>query len=438
MTTTRRGFLKAAVTAAAAPYIVPASALGAEGKTAPSRRVTFGMIGVGRQGTIANLRTLVSYEDTQILAVCDVDAWRLENARKIVDDHYAAKGRTGEAKGCATTKDFREVLARPDIDAVMISTPDHWHVPMAIAAAEAGKDVALEKPITLSIAEGRLLSDAMTRYGRVFRTDSEARSQWFFHKAAELARSGRIGKLHTIRTGVPRGDVAGGNPAAMPVPEGLDFDLWLGPAPEAPYTLDRVQPVGKLDRPGWMRVRDYCEGMITNWGTHINDIAQWGHNTEHTGPVEVEGKGVYPSDGLWNVLIDFEVKYRFADGVQMIYKMERPYVRFEGTEGWVQADWSNNSLTGRPESILKSPALPHEVQLPLKSEKRDFIDCVKTRGRTIADAEVGHRTTTLCQLGHIAIQAGRKLRWDPVAERFPDDDQANRLLTRFMRSPWRV
>jgi predicted dehydrogenase len=438
MRVTRRGFVKTAVAALAAPSVVSSSALGTGDRPAPSNRVTIGMIGVGRQGTLANLRTLLSYDDVHIPAVCDVDAWRLENARKMVDDTYSKKGRSGEAKGCAAYRDFREVLARPDIDAVMISTPDHWHVPMAVAAAQAGKDVALEKPITLCVAEGRILSDAMTRYGRVFRTDSEARSLWFFHKAAELVRNGRIGKVQTIRTGVPRGDVAGGRPAPMPVPEELDYEFWTGPAHEAPYTVDRVHEPKALGRPGWMRVREYCEGMITNWGTHINDIAQWGHNTERTGPVEVEGKGVYPTDGLWNVLIDFEVTYRFADGVRFIYKMDHPYVRFEGTEGWVEADWSRSSLTSEPESIAKSPLLPGEIELPRKSEKRDFIDCVKTRGQTIADAEVGHRTTTLCQLGHIAIQVGRKLRWDPAAERFPGDEAANRLLGRFMRSPWRL
>jgi len=438
MRITRRRFVKTALAAAAAPYIVPGSALGAAGATAPSNRVTIGMIGVGRQGTIANLRTFLSFDDVHVPVVCDVDAWRAENARKMVDETYAKKARSGAAKGCDTCKDFRDVLARADVDAVMISTPDHWHVPMAIEAAKAGKDVALEKPLTLSIAEGRILSDTMTRYGRVFRTDSEARSLWFFHKAAELVRNGRIGKVHTIRTGVPRGDVAGGNPTPIPVPQELDYEMWTGPGAATPYTADGVHEPKKLDRPGWMRLRAYCEGMITNWGTHINDIAQWGNDTEHTGPVEVEGKGVYPSDGLWNVLIDFEVRYRFANGVEMFYKMEHPYVRFEGSEGWVQANWDKSGLTASSDAILKSPILPHEIHLPMKSEKRDFIDCVKTRGQTIADAEVGHRTTTLCQLGHISIQLGRKLKWDPAAEQFPGDDEANRLLTRTMRSPWRL
>jgi predicted dehydrogenase len=318
----------------------------------------------------------------------------------------------------------------------MVSTPDHWHVPMAIAAAKAGKDICCEKPLTLSIAEGRILSDTVRRYKRVFRTDSEFRSISCFQRACELVLNGRIGKLHTIRTGVPAGDVACGPQPEMAVPKELDYDLWLGPAPLAAYTEKRVHPPHTYGRPGWMRVLDYCEGMVSNWGAHLNDIAQWGNGTERTGPVEVEGKGRFPADGLWNVLLDFEVRYRFANGVEMFYDTSRPYVRFEGSEGWVEADYGKRSLKTHPESIVKSPIGPDEIHLPLKHEKRDFIDCVKTRGKTLADAEVGHRTTSLCQLGHIAIQVGRKLKWDPDAERFVNDEPANRLLSRSMRSPW--
>jgi hypothetical protein len=178
--------------------------------------------------------------------------------------------------------------------------------------------------------------------------------------------------------------------------------------------------------------------MVTNWGAHLNDIAQWGNGTDRTGPVEVEGTGQYPRDGLWNVLLSFEIRYKYASGVRLFYSISKPHVRFEGTEGWVQADYSSRALTAQPESILKSPIGPDEIHLPLKSEKRDFLDAVKTRGRTLADAEVGHRTNSLCQIGHIAIQVGRKLKWDPDAERFINDKTANRLLSRPMRSPWRL
>lgn len=434
----RRTFLRnslgaAAGTALLAPTIVPASVLGAN---APSNRVTIGMIGMGRQAYYSNVKSFLGFPDVQVVAACDVDAWRLENARKAVEDRYAKDRAAGTFRGCGTFRDFRDLLARPEIDAVMVSTPDHWHVPIALAAVKAGKDVSCEKPLTLSIAEGRLLSDAVRRYGRVFRTDSEFRSHACFQRTCELVLNGRIGKLHTIRTGVPVGDVAGPLEPTMPVPSELDYELWLGPAPWAPYTENRVHAPHKYDRPGWMRVRDYCEGMVTNWGAHLNDIAQWGNGTERTGPVEVEGTGRYPTDGLWEVLLGFEIQYRYANGVRLFYNTSRPYVRFEGSEGWIEADYNTRAIKAQPESILSSPLRPDEIHLPLKDEKRDFIDAVKTRGQTLEDAEVGHRTTSLCQLGHIAIQVGRKLQWNPHAERFTNDDTANRLLTRPLRSPW--
>lgn len=435
----RRQFLKSSAAAAStvllAPTIVPSSVFGAN---APSNRITVGMIGMGRQAYYSNLKSFLSASDTQVIAACDVDVWRLDNAKKAVEKHYAKEQASGKFKGCSIYKDFRELLARTDIDAVMISTPDHWHVPMAIEAAKAGKDICCEKPLTLSIAEGRVLSDTVKRYNRVFRTDSEFRSHECFQRACELVLNGRIGKVHTIRTGVPAGDVGCEPQQEMPVPKELDYELWLGPAPSAPYTLKRVHAPGNYERPGWMRVLDYCEGMVTNWGAHLNDIAQWGNGTERTGPVEIEGSGKFPSEGLWNVLLGFEIKYRFANGVRLFYSISHPHVRFEGTDGWIEADYNTRALKAHPESILKSTIGPDEIHLPLKGEKRDFLDAVKTRGQTLADAEVGHRTTSLCQLGHIAIQVGRKLKWDPDAERFTNDETANRLLSRPMRSPWRL
>ena len=436
---TRRGFLRNSVGAVAgaamAPTIVPASVFGAD---APSSRITVGMIGMGRQAYYSNVKTFLGFSDVQVVAVCDVDAWRLENARKAVDEYYAKGQRSGAFKDCSVYRDYRDLLARQDIDAVMISTPDHWHVPMAIDAAVAGKDISCEKPLTLCIAEGRVLSDTVRRYNRVFRTDSEFRSHACFQRACELVLNGRIGELHTIRTGVPAGDVAGPLEPAMPVPEELDYELWLGPAPWAPYTEKAVHPPHSYSRPGWMRVRDFCEGMVTNWGAHLNDIAQWGNGTDRTGPVEVEGTGEYPRDGLWEVLLSFETEYKYANGVRLHYGISRPYVRFEGTDGWIEADYSTRKIKAQPESILSVPLGPNDIRLPLKGEKRDFIDAVRTRGQTLADAEVGHRTTSLCQLGHIAIQVGGKLRWDPVAERFTDSEAANRLLGRPLRSPWHL
>jgi len=427
----RRGFLRA-LGAAAAPAVVPAWVLGAG---APSNRIGIGMIGMGRQALYANLRPFLHSPDTRVVAVCDVDAWRLDRARKAVDDHYAAQERSGTAAGCAACRDFRQLLDRPDVDAVMNSTPDHWHVPISIAAVRAGKDVSCEKPLTLSIAEGRALCREVERHARVFRVDSEFRSIASFRRACELVLNGRIGKLHTIRTGVPAGDSACPPQPAMPVPKELDYDLWLGPAPLAPYTRNRVHTPQSYARPGWMRVRDTCEGMISNWGTHLNDIAQWGHGTDRTGPVEVEGTGVFPADGLWNVLLKFQVRYTFADGVAMFYDTSGPYVRFEGADGWIHAAYGRG-LDAHPKSLLDEVLGPDEIHLPTRSDKGDFIHAVKTRTETMEPAEVGHRTNSLCQLGLIAIERGAKLRWDPEAERFPDDAAANRMLTRPLRAPW--
>jgi hypothetical protein len=434
----RRRFLeRAAGGIVAVPCLVPGAAMGAAGRAAPSERIGVGMIGMGRQTHAYNLKAFLRSPDTQVVAVCDVDAWRMENARNTADKHYAADKPSGTYRGCRAYGDFREILARDDCDAVMISTPDHWHVPMALAAVEAGKDVCCEKPITRTIAEGRRLADAVARHQRVFRVDSEFRSIEVFHRACELVRNGRIGPVHTIRVGVPAGDNVDCPPSPkMPVPEELDYENWQGPAPRAPYTENRVHPPKGYGRPGWMRVLYYCDGMITNWGAHLCDVAQWGNGTDRTGPVDVEGRGVSPPPGnLWNVLKTFEVHYRYADGVRMIYKTESPYVRFEGDDGWVQAHFGRGGIKAEPESVLDSKIGPDEIHFRLKSEKEDFIDCVKTRGQTLEDAEVGHRTTSLCHLGHIAVLLGQKLRWDPEAERFENNDAANALIDRPIHAP---
>lgn len=437
----RRRFLKRTAALAggaiAVPYLVPSSSLGAEGRAAPSERIGIGMLGVGRQTVAYNLKAFLASPDTQVVAVCEVDAWRRENARQTTERHYAKEKASGAYRGCTVYGDFREVLARDDVDAVMISTPDHWHVPMSLSAVEAGKDVACEKPITRTIAEGRKLADAVAKHQRVFRVDSEFRSIRGFHRAVELVRNGRIGKVHTIHVGVPAGDNVTCPPCPeMPVPEELDYESWQGPAPRAPYTENRVHPPKGYGRPGWMRVLYYCDGMITNWGTHLCDVAQWGNDTERTGPIEVEGHGVYPpSPSLWNVLKTFEVQYRFANGVRMIYKTESPYVRFVGSEGSIRAEFGRGGITAEPASVLESKIGPEEIHFRFKSEKADFIDCVKSRGRTLEDAEVGHRTTSLCHLGHIAVHLGQKLRWDPDAERFLDNDAANVFVDKPIHAP---
>ena len=435
---TRRSFLRRTAMATAglyaAPAVIPASALGAEEKAAASERIAVGMIGMGRQAYLRNMKQFLGMDDVQLVAVCDVDAWRLENAQKAIESHYGKSRPSGTYRGCATCVDFREVLGRKDVDAVMISTPDHWHVPMAVAAFEAGKDVSLEKPITRTIAEGRKLSDLAAGLKRVFRVDSEFRSTRGVHQAAELVRNGRIGRVHTVTVGVPGSDVGCPPQPEMPVPDGLDYERWQGPAPRAPYTERRVHPPKSYGRPGWMRHLFYCDGMITNWGTHLDDGAMWCTGLERTGPVEVEGVGKYPPpESFWNVLLSFEVKYRFANGVRWTYRTEKPYFKIEGTEGWINATFGG--IQAGPASLLQSTIKPDEIHFRFKSDKRDFIDCVKSRDETLEPAEVGHRVTSLCHLGHIAIQVGEKLTWDPEKERFGDNDAADELIGKPILAP---
>ena len=443
-TISRRSLLRgtaAAAGAVAVPYLIPASVLGLEDTVAPSNRITVGMIGVGRQVLAYNLPFFMNQPDCEIVALCDSDRWRLAVTEERTASYYGEnKNRCPKIPKCPRYVDFREVLGRKDVDAVMISTPDHWHVPMSVMAVKAGKDICCEKPLTRSIAEGRFLSDLVTKHKRVFRTDSEFRSKANFHRAVELVRNGRIGKLHTIRTRVPLGESKSPPFVEMPVPEELNYDLWQGPAARKPYTEQRVHQIKGYERPGWMNIRDYCDGMILNWTAHLNDIAQWGNNTERTGPVAVEGRGKYPPpSSLWNCCYEFEFTCTYANGVKLVCKTEAgaTYTRFEGEEGWVQANFGGTPLEAEPTSLLEVKIGPSELHLPLMHEKRDFLNAVKTRGTTLEDAEVGHRTASLGHLGQIAIQLGRKLQWDPDREVFVNDDEANKMrILPPGRSPW--
>ena len=431
-TYTRRQMLRglgAAGALAAFPTVVPSSVFG---QNAPSNRITVGMIGMGRQALYANLKPFLNSDDAQVVAVCDVDKWRLDKARQAVDQHY-------KNSDCRAYTDWREVVARDDIDAVMNSTPDHWHVPISLAAVRRGKHVSCEKPLTLSVAEGRVLADAVKKHGVVFRTDSECRTDSYMHKTAELVRNGYIGKVKRIEVGVPTGDIAGGKADPMPVPEELDYDMWVGPAPLKPYTVDRVHPPHSYGRPGWMRCRDTCEGMVTNWGTHTVDVAQQANDSERTGPVSVEGKGQYPApgSGIWGVLLNFQLQYRYADGVVLDYHTAKgAFLRVEGEDGWIHAPWLGGQISASDKAILRTKLKDSDLHLPQRQDKEDFLYGIKNNAPTMADAEVGHRTCSMCQLGHIAIQLGRKLQWNPDVERFVKDDEANRMLHKSYRAPW--
>lgn len=431
----RRRFLTSAgllAAGAAVPTILPSRLFGAQ---APSERITLGFIGTGRQAYTMNLPEFMAVPGVQVVAVCDVDRWRVTQARTLVESTYARQTPSGNWKGCTAYNDFRELLARPDIDAVMISTPDHWHVPMALMALKAGKDVSLEKPITRYIGEGRRLVDAVANHRRVFRVDSEFRSLERFHRATELVRNGVIGTLRTIRVSSPKEEFPPEPAIEAPVPDGLDYDLWLGPAPKVPYMQKRTHnPRDLKGRPGWFRSTMYADGMLTNWGAHLVDICQWANDTERTGPVEVQATGRYHDDPVWNVLETFDARFRFANGVDLFYTMDQPRIRFEGDRGWLQVNYSKS--TAHPEfleasdpKILGATIPPGGVRFPLRSERVDFIEAVKSRGQTMEDAEVGQRTISICHLAHIGIKRqGALLKWDPARERFTNDEEANRHL----------
>lgn len=427
---TRRRFLRGVGGAIAAPClfpaILPARALGLGGATAPSDRITVGMIGTGSHGVAVNLKGMLAQEDAHVVAVCDVDLPRARGAKQLVDAKYG----NGD---CAACQDFREILARADLDAVAISTPDHWHVPISVMALRAGKDVLCEKP-TLTIAQGRALVDVVRRTGRVFQTATEDRSVGVYHRMAELVRNGRIGKLQTIRVTLPGAPPERrGNPAPMPVPPELDYDLWLGPAPWAPYTEDRVHY-------NFRWIQDYSGGILADWGMHMFDTAQWANATDRGGPIRVHATGRFYDDGLYDTLCEFHIEYTYSNGVTLIAESGGTGLRFEGTDGWVgNAGW-RKPLEASSESILRSVIGPEETHLftCAAGEHRNFIDCVKSRREPYFPAEIGHRVATVCHIGNISALLGRPLRWDPDAECFPDDPEANRHISRPMRAPWRI
>ena len=445
----RRQFLKRAAGVASAslafPHIVPSSALGRDGAVAPSDRVTMGFIGVGGMGQ-EYLRAFIYQPDVQVLAVCDPNRWRREQAQHFVNGQY-------NKQVCAAHNDFRELVARPDIDAVCIASLDSWHVLHALAAVRAGKDLSVAKPLGMSIDEIKLLREETNRHGRVFQFVRLMRTEPEFRFACELVRNGRIGKLKTIKVGVhsgagggrdwPEGDNERSGVAKIepePVPEWLDYEMWLGPAPAAPYTTAR------LAYPHWFHVSDYSLGYVSGWAIHLIDIAQWGHGTELTGPVEVSGTAVWPhDDALCDNPTSWDVHYEYADGVRLQCTGSSPNfpgvrhgVTFEGSEGWVFAKWGN-VLEAQPKSLLESKIGPNEIHLQvIDSYEKNFIECVKSRGRTICPIDVAVRDDTVCQLGWISFKLqNRKLKWDPEKEIFPDDPDASRLMKRTLRSPWR-
>ena len=427
--TTRRDFLKKTTLGTAGLFVMP-TILPSHlfGQNAPSNRINVAMIGCGRQTVNPNIPQILESKLGQVVAVCDIDSWRLDNAVKQVNDGYA-KQKGATYKGCKAYTDYREVMQQKDIDAVMIATPDHWHIPMAIAAARANKHISLEKPISTCIGHGRRLVAELKKHNVITRNDSEFRTLREFARAVELVRNGRIGKVNKIYLAVPpelNGDALPPQ-LTMHVPQGLDYDMWLGPAWDAPYTENRVHPQKAYGRPGWMRVDSYCNGMISNWGAHLMGIAQWGNNTEYTGPVSVKGEGDFDK-GLWNTMNRFDVQYEFANGVEMFFKIERPYVRFEGTDGWVEIEYPDK-LSASSDEILNSKIGDNELKMVgFPSDKEDFLMAIRDGKPSQEPLETAHRTISMCQLGLIAVKTGSKLTWDPDKEDFVGDNAASSMI----------
>ena len=428
--TSRRSFLK--TVASTAPVVLRPRTLRAA--SSANNRVTIGCIGVGNQGG-TDTRMLLADPRVQIVACCDVDRSRAKAMAAHVETHYAQLSSSGSYKGCAVTQDYRQIIARNDIDAVMIATPDHTHAVIAVAAARAGKDIYCEKPLAYSIAEGRAIVQAVERYGRVLQTGTQRRSVDKFRFGCELVRNGRIGKLHTVRCIPGRGfGVRGGytgSEAFQPPPRDFDYDLWLGPAPWVPYSPARCHF-------NFRWILDYGEGYISDNGVHAVDLATWGMGVDLTGPEHIDGKATFQSEGIYDAPKEFEIHYRYANGLELVLASGDGFgVRFEGSEGWLHM--SGGEITASSDKILKSTIRPDELRVRTgPGHHADFVDCVLNRGLPATYAELGHRAASVCHLGFISCRLGKSLKWDPVREIFPDNPDANRLLSRAMRAGWTI
>ncbi len=451
----RRDFLKLSMAsglgAFIAPTILPASVLH---KTTPSDRINIGVIGTGRIARDHDMPGVWKYNDIRIVAVCDLDAKRLHEAKTFVENYYSKKLGV-DYKGVKTFEHYEELLSDNDIDAVLVCTPDHWHAKVAIDAVRAGKDVYLEKPTSLTIEEGRLMSNAVNASGRILQIGTQQRSMKQFRIACELVRNGRIGELKEIEVRLP-GDPSGGNPEPMPIPVGFNYDKWLGQTPYVPYTLDRVHPQNGYSRPGWLRCEQFGAGMITGWGHHHFDIAHWAMGTEYSGPIEVYGEAKFAQGGLWDVHGDYSTEMVYSNGVivrGITESKSKPNgLLFTGSEGWIfvsrgkysasandpQTNASSPLKASNP-AILNSVIRENEIHLYKSDDHHgDWLHAIRTRQQPITPAEIAHRSCTACLLQHIAMKLHRRLYWDPIMERFKNDDEANAMLSRPQRYPYNI
>jgi len=455
---TRRQVLQTAGLAAGslfAPSLVPASVFGAY---APSKRIQLGLIGCGHQSQRI-VPAFLAHADARIVAVCDVNRSGVgyyhpeqvlgrETAKRWVEEHYGQQTRSGEYRGCDMYHDYRDLLARDDIDAVVIVVPDHWHALIAIAAMQAGKDVYCEKPLAMTIAEGRQMVDAVRKYDRIFQTGAQFRSSPAIRKACELVRNGRLGEIKTVRTWVDQNSFPSPGPGwqPQPVPEGFDYNFWLGSAPEAPFHPERC-----FFR--WRYILDYSNGQTVNFGAHSNDIAQWGLGTDHTTPVEYADNGAefLPAGSLFDTASKTAFRARYANGVELICETRTKGgsgAKFEGTHGRLEVTLGGR-LVSYPENLVDSVIGPDEIHLPVSNPAHEkhvrndvdadhagnFIQAAKAHVDPLEPVEVGHHSASLCILGSIAQRLRRKFDWDPETETSSDPD-VNRLLSREFRAPW--
>lgn len=426
----RRKFITGMAAAALAPAIIPKSVLGLGADTAASDRITLGFIGVGKRG-MGLLKSFLELPECQVIAVCDVDKNKLNRAKNSVQKFYTQKNNNVV---CDAYRDFRQLLQRKDIDAVVIGTPDHWHAIPTMMAAESGKDIYCEKPMSLTIAEGQKMVQSVRKYERIFQTGSQQRSDYQFRFACELVRNHYIGAIKNIRVHLPHGWAV--HPyicdlSAKPVPDELDWQMWLGPAPDRPFNPVLSPPITDNGWPKWRNYRDYSGGIMTDWGAHHFDIVQWALGTEKTGPVEIIPPKVRDNKFL---------TYRYANGILMTMESSKEIhnlIEFEGTEGVITA--SRGYLKVEPESLMKQIIRPDEIHLyQSKHHQKDWLQSIRTRTKPICDVEIGHCSASVCHLGNIAVQLNRPLNWDPQKEKFVNDIEANMHLSRPMRSPWHV
>jgi len=424
----RRDFLKAGAVLSAF-FIVPRAVLGGKGYLAPSDKLNLGFIGTGKQSG-GLIRNFLNTGQVNIPAASDVYHVKLEHAIKSINKFHVEKGGNATSDLVKGYKDFRELLNRKDIDAVVIASPDHWHAAMSVKAAEAGKDIYCEKPLALTVYEGRAMANAARKYDRILQTGSMQRSSKEFTKAVQLVRSGAIGEVKQVFVSV------GGPPKSWDLqpettPAGVDWDLWMGPNTISRPFSHRLAPTMDADFwPDWRAYDEFGGGMMTDWGAHMFDIAQWGLNMDHSGPEEV----IYPGGNREEGLI-----YRYANGVEVIHRPEKGsnHCHFIGTEGEVKVARGKLELT--PDNLNNKVFEPGQAGVYVSTNHyMDFIEAIKTRKKPICDVEIGHRTASVCTIGNISYRLKRSLKWDPVKENFIKDKEANKLLSRPMKKDWKV